>query len=96
MVVIISGKSDIEAAIEAMRAGAFDYIKKPFDLENLELAVMRALEHYLSLVSKREYEHRLKSLLEKRDKEIDYLSWYDPHTNLPNRFLFEDRLSQAI
>jgi hypothetical protein len=39
-----------------MRAGAFDYVLKPFDLEHVEVAVRRALEHQHLLVEKRRYE----------------------------------------
>jgi DNA-binding NtrC family response regulator len=35
----------IDAAVEAMRAGAFDFVQKPCDLEQLELRVARAVEH---------------------------------------------------
>jgi diguanylate cyclase (GGDEF)-like protein len=96
VVVIISGKADVESAIEALRVGAFDYIKKPFDLENVELAVKRALGHRKLLVGRKLYEEHLKKLLENRGKQLDYLHYYDPQTSLPNRFLFEDRLMQAI
>src|SRR6267154_973995 len=44
VVVMISGQQGIETAIEAMHAGAFDYITKPFDVRHVEAAVRRALE----------------------------------------------------
>lgn len=96
VVVMISGKADLESAINAIRAGAFDYIQKPFDLDNLEVSIKRALEHHLSLVGKRKYEEHLKRLIEQRTEEADHFLWYDTLTDLPNRFLFEDRLTQAI
>jgi len=36
-VVMITGQQDTEAAIEAMRSGAFDYVRKPFDLDDIRL-----------------------------------------------------------
>src|SRR5436190_14136461 len=36
VVVMISGQLMIESAIDAMRAGAFDYITKPFDLAQVK------------------------------------------------------------
>jgi DNA-binding NtrC family response regulator len=42
-VIIISGRSETEMVIEAMRAGAFDYITKPFDLAQVKAATERAL-----------------------------------------------------
>src|SRR5256885_13770536 len=45
VVVMISGQRMIESAIEAMRAGAFDYITKPFELTQVDAVVRRALDH---------------------------------------------------
>ncbi len=45
VVVMISGQLMIESAIDAMRAGAFDYITKPFDLIQVKSVVSRALDH---------------------------------------------------
>ena len=41
--VLISGFGTLETAIEAMRAGAFDYISKPFDIAEVKRTVERAL-----------------------------------------------------
>jgi DNA-binding NtrC family response regulator len=43
-VVLISGFGTLETAIEAVRAGAFDYISKPFDIADVKRIVDRALE----------------------------------------------------
>jgi EAL domain-containing protein (putative c-di-GMP-specific phosphodiesterase class I) len=45
VVVMISGQLMIESAIDAMRAGAFDYITKPFDLLQVKGVVARGLDH---------------------------------------------------
>src|SRR2546423_9933194 len=45
VIIMISGRRTIEFAIDAMRAGAFDYITKPFDLSEVDAAVRRALDH---------------------------------------------------
>ena len=45
VVLLMTAYGTIETAVEAMRGGALDYILKPFDLEELELKVERALEH---------------------------------------------------
>jgi DNA-binding NtrC family response regulator len=44
-VVLMTAYGSIETAVEAMRLGAFDFVQKPLDLEQLELRVARALEH---------------------------------------------------
>ena len=44
-VIIITGFGQIQSAVEAMKAGASDYLEKPFEhLEKLKLAVSRALD----------------------------------------------------
>ena len=96
VVVLISAEQTIETAIAAMRVGAFDYIEKPFDLDQVELVVRRAIEHQSLLVEKRLHETKLEELVEQRTAELDFLALYDVVTELPNRTLFEDRLAQAI
>ncbi len=42
---VMTAYGTVESAVEAMKAGAHDYVLKPFDLEELELKVEKALEH---------------------------------------------------
>lgn len=44
-VVMITGYSSIESAVDAMRKGAYDYITKPIDLVKLEAIIRNALEN---------------------------------------------------
>lgn len=43
-VVLMTAHASIPAAVEAMRRGAYDYIEKPFDPDDVSLVVARALE----------------------------------------------------
>ena len=43
-VIVLTAFGTVETAVEAMKAGAFDYLTKPVDNEELLLAVNRALE----------------------------------------------------
>lgn len=42
-VIIVTAQGEIKSAIEALKNGASDYILRPFDLEELEVAIKRAL-----------------------------------------------------
>ncbi len=44
-VIMMTAFGSVESAVEAMRAGAVDYLMKPIDLDQLELVLARALEH---------------------------------------------------
>src|SRR5688572_13062790 len=43
--IVITGFGSIETAVEAMKHGAFDYLEKPFKLDELKLCVQRALNY---------------------------------------------------
>jgi DNA-binding NtrC family response regulator len=43
-VIMFTGLAQIETAVNCMKLGAFDYLAKPFDPEELRLSVTRALE----------------------------------------------------
>jgi predicted signal transduction protein with EAL and GGDEF domain len=96
VVIMVSGEGHIESAIEAMRAGAFDYVTKPFDFRQVEAAVRRGLEHRALLAAKRRYERDLEELVKRRTEELNHAVSHDDVTGLPNRVLFNDRLSQAV
>lgn len=71
VVIMISGVQTVENAIEALRAGAFDFIMKPFALQHVEAAVERALEHYSLRVAKRRYENYLEEMVAQRTEALD-------------------------
>ncbi|HEX8189182.1 MAG TPA: HD domain-containing phosphohydrolase [Pyrinomonadaceae bacterium] len=71
VVIMISGVQTVESAINALRAGAFDYVMKPFDLHHVEAAVSRALEHHFLRVEKRRYETYLEEMVAQRTEELD-------------------------
>lgn len=96
LALVISGESNIETAIAAMRAGAFDYITKPLNIRHVEAAIERALKQSFLLREQSRYEGKLEQLLWKRTAEVDQLAYYDTLTELPNRTLFEDRVTQAV
>lgn len=46
-VVLITGHGDIDSAVQAMKLGAYDFIRKPFNLERLDLIVEKAHQRVL-------------------------------------------------
>lgn len=63
-VIIFSAYGTVDRAVIAMKAGAFDFIEKPFDAERVSLVIQKALNH-LSLYRER---NNLLSQLEEKFK----------------------------
>jgi DNA-binding NtrC family response regulator len=53
-VILMTAFGTVETAVEAMKKGAYDFVKKPFKLEELRLSVQRALS-YNEAVSENQY-----------------------------------------
>jgi two-component system response regulator AtoC len=43
-VILMTAYADVQTAVTAMKAGAYDYINKPFEIEELRLTIRKALE----------------------------------------------------
>lgn len=43
-IIVLTGKATIETAVEAMKYGAYDYLTKPYKLDELEIIIQRAYE----------------------------------------------------
>jgi len=46
IVIIMTAFGTVETAVEAMQLGAFNYIQKPIDLDELEIVIQKAIENY--------------------------------------------------
>ncbi|NUP88975.1 MAG: sigma-54-dependent Fis family transcriptional regulator [Candidatus Sumerlaeia bacterium] len=60
-VVILTAHGDVQSAVQCLRAGAFDYLQKPSPLDELELALGRAIESTRLRTANRELNRRLSS-----------------------------------
>lgn len=69
-VVIMSGSGDIAAAVEAMRLGAYDYLNKPFNVEDLFVRIQRALERQRLIRENRHYQRKLEGIVEQQWGEL--------------------------
>ena len=59
LVLMMTAYATVESAVEAMKAGAYDYVLKPFDLEELEMKVDRGLEYRRLLVKVQAYDREV-------------------------------------
>ncbi len=48
-VILVTAYATADTAVEAMKMGAYDYIRKPFKIDELQLTVQRALDHQAAL-----------------------------------------------
>src|ERR1700761_8307478 len=65
-VVMVTAIQDVSVAISAMRNGAFDYLLKPFEREQLLTAVNRALGHRKTLRENESYQQNLEQIVQAR------------------------------
>ena len=68
-VVMVTAVHDISVEIPAIRNGAYDYLLKPFEREQLLNTVSRALENRRLKVENRNYQTNLESLVVERTKQ---------------------------
>jgi putative nucleotidyltransferase with HDIG domain len=69
-VVMVTAVHDISVALAAIRNGAYDYLLKPFEREQLLNTVSRALENRRLKVENRNYQTNLESLVEARTNQL--------------------------
>ena len=76
LVIIITGFATMESTIEATKSGAYDYITKPFLIEEIRLLVQRASDFLFYKNRNRELEDNIKVIEKEKDLlkgEIDVL-----------------------
>ena len=67
--ILMTGYATTEAAIQALKGGAYDFITKPFKFAEIEVSLGRALSHYRALRENESYQQNLEKLVEERTKE---------------------------
>lgn len=68
--IIITGYATLGVSIEAIKRGAYDFIQKPFKLEELEAVLDRALDHARLLRQLEAYQNELESRVVARVGEL--------------------------
>jgi UDP-3-O-acyl N-acetylglucosamine deacetylase len=65
VIIMISGHGTIASAVKAVKSGAFDFIEKPLNMDEILLSLEKALEHRGLLLENR----RLRELVRRKDQE---------------------------
>lgn len=87
LTVMMSGRRTIDSAIQAMRAGAFDYITKPFDLTEVSAVIQRALDDRGAIERERFHANlmgparRMAAAIEREELMVHY----QPQVDIQNR-----------
>jgi two-component system response regulator FixJ len=85
-VIVMTGHGDIQLAVEAMKAGAADFLEKPFDDDRILAAVRSALEAKRvegeRVALRNEIEERLESLSQRERQVLDGLVAGSPNKTI--------------
>jgi response regulator RpfG family c-di-GMP phosphodiesterase len=71
VVILMTALTDVRVGVEALKKGAFDYLVKPVDLEELSLTVAKALRHRELELENRAYLTRLELTVAHRTAELE-------------------------
>ncbi|HJV22929.1 MAG TPA: response regulator [Holophagaceae bacterium] len=71
--VVLTGYATLEGAIKSLQHGAYDFIQKPFTLNQIEMVVSRALEHARLQLQVREYQTELERKVMGRTQDLKSL-----------------------
>jgi len=80
-VIVLTGAADVKTAIACLKQGAYDFIMKPVDIDELLLAVERAFERRQLLLERRHYQEMLERRVQEatRDLEAAYRQLQDTY-----------------
>lgn len=69
-VIMVTAVDNREVAVQAMQAGAYDYVIKPFHLEEVLISAQRALDNRRLLIERKLYQRYLERRVEERTREL--------------------------
>jgi len=69
-VIMITATADMHTAIQCMKQGAYDYITKPFELDEIAISVARALEKRRLELENKEYQQYLEKKVAEQANKI--------------------------
>ena len=69
-IILMTGRPSLETSVSALRSGAFDYLIKPFNLENVQMTIERALKYRRLNLENQRYQKYLEEEVQKRTREL--------------------------
>ncbi len=69
-VILVTSVVDLEVAVDALKLGAYDYITKPFSLNEVTLSVARALEKRKLVIENVKYQETLEQQVASRTRQL--------------------------
>jgi response regulator RpfG family c-di-GMP phosphodiesterase len=69
-VIMLTGVGDVKTAIESLKVGAYDFIIKPVNIDELIIAAERAVERRHLLIERREYQTALERRVEEATRDL--------------------------
>jgi response regulator RpfG family c-di-GMP phosphodiesterase len=69
-VIFVTSVVDIDVAVDALKHGAYDYITKPFSVEQVSISVSQALEKRRLLLANQNYQHTLEDQVARRTGQL--------------------------
>ena len=69
-VIMVTAVADVSTAVDAMKQGAYDYVAKPFDLDDVIMAVQRAFERRTLMLLDRQHKRELEERLGEQETRL--------------------------
>jgi signal transduction histidine kinase len=69
--IVLTGYANVETAISALRHGAYDYLLKPCNIDEMKLTVRRGLDHHSLMLAEREARANLESLNRELERRVE-------------------------
>lgn len=98
-VIVITGHGDVQTAVRAMKAGAFDFIEKPFNDQLLLDLVNKAVSHSLSSTEEHtqqaELRARQESLTPREQQVLELIAAGEPNKSIAHELGISDKTVEA-
>lgn len=69
-VILTTGHADLDAAVSALKKGAFDFIVKPFQISHLVRAIDKGVQYTRMKKSEKDYQSQLEKMVAHRTREL--------------------------